>query len=663
VPETFFQNNNVPEIAKTLDHLNIPGQRMTEIDYLKFIEGLPIAIYTCDRNGFIKSYNKSAVELWGREPEIGKDLWCGSWKIYDKDGKLIFLDTCPMAITLKENRAVYGEEIIIERPDGSRRRVTPYPQPIFDDEGSLIGAVNMLIDITDHKIIEAKVGNMVAIVTSSDDAIVGKTLEGIVTSWNEGARRIFGYTDEEMIGQSISKIIPPERANEELQILERIRMGERVNHFETERMTKDGTILDISLTISPVKDSKGNIIGASKIARNITAQKADERKIRETDERFRMAVESTKLGTWDYYPSTEILTWSNECRKIFDVPENVEIDMKFFLKHVHPDDRELAQNAIARAMDPSTNGNYDIQYRILRYSDHQPRWIRAQGKVFFSGDNQTERFIGTVLDITEEKLAQEKLENTVFERTRDLIKLNEQLEKSNLELEQYAYIASHDLQEPLRKIQTFTELLKRNVDNEADFKKYFDKINNSARRMSTLINDVLNYSRLSHANELLRDTDLNQVLFDAQSDLELMIEQKHASIKSEKLPLVKGIASQLRQLFSNLINNSIKFCEKNPEIIVSSKILGANELKEYPELRNDTKYVALNLKDNGIGFEKEHAEQIFIIFQRLNNRSEYLGTGIGLALCKKIIENHRGAIRASSQKGKGSTFTIILPAA
>lgn len=634
---------------------------MTETDYFKFIGGLQVAIYTCDKNGYVKMFNKAAAELWGREPVIDKDLWCGSWKIYSPEGKPLLLESCPMAITLKEARAVQGEEIIIERPDGSRRHVTPFPQPVFDATGELTGAVNMLIDITERKNFEAKMAMMAAIVESSDDAIVSKTLEGIVTSWNKSAQRIFGYTAEEMIGQSISKIIPSQRSNEEQEILQRIRSGQRVDHFETQRMAKDGTILDISLTISPVKDAKSNIIGVSKIARDITAQKAADRRIRETDERFKMAVESTQLGTWDYYPLTGILTWSSECRKIFDVPEDMPIDMDFFTAHVHPDDLSIAQNAIVRAMDPSIDGQYDIQYRILRYTDREARWIRARGRVYFNERGEAERFIGTVLDLTEEKQAKEKLEQIVKERTSELTKLNEQLEKSNLELEQYAYIASHDLQEPLRKIQTFSELLKKNIENETEFKKYFEKINQSARRMSTLINDVLNYSRLSHANEELRDVDLNLVLSDARSDLELLIEQRHVQIQASTLPVVKGISSQLRQLFSNLVNNSIKFCEKDPEISISWKELGPEEIAQFPELRNDLTYISLTFQDNGIGFEKENAKQIFVIFQRLNSRSEYGGTGIGLALCKKIVENHHGVITASSEKDQGATFTVVLP--
>lgn len=661
--EIISPSNKIQEIAKAIEDADRRSLQITETDYFKIIEGLPVAVYTCDKNGFIKLYNAAAVELWGREPQAGKDLWCGSWKIYGPDGKALPLDKCPMAIALQEGRRVYGEEIIIERPDGTRRNVAPYPQPIYDASGELSGAVNMLIDITEHKVIEAAMGYMAAIVQSSDDAIVSKTLEGIVTSWNDSAQRIFGYTKEEMIGQSITILIPPDRSDEEQTILEKIKKGQRVDHFETQRITKNKTRLDIALTISPVNDSKGNVIGVSKIARDITAQKSIERQVREGEERFRMAVESTKLGTWEYYPLTGELSWSNECKRIYDVPDDLKVNMDFFAAHIHPEDVEFAQRDINKAMNPSTSGNYDIQYRIIRYSDQQTRWIKAQGKVYFNHNNQAERFIGTVLDITEEKLAKEKLENIVHERTRELVKLNEQLEKSNLELEQYAYIASHDLQEPLRKIQTFAELLKKNIHNEEDLKKYFDKINHSAQRMSVLINDVLNYSRLSHANDPFIDVDLNRVLFDAQSDLELLIEQKKAVILSAKLPVVKGVPSQLQQLFSNLISNSLKFCQQDPEIHISSRIVGPQELQEYPELSTGGKYVMLNFKDNGIGFEKEHAEQIFVIFQRLNNRSEYGGTGIGLALCKKIVENHGGIIRAFSEKGKGANFAILLPIA
>jgi PAS domain S-box-containing protein len=229
---------------------------------LELLLELPVAIYTCDAKGVIQIYNKAAVELWGRAPKAGKDQWCGSWKIYRPDGTPLPLDRCPMAIILKGGKVSPDVEIIIERPDGSRRHVIPHPQPIVDLSGTITGAVNMLVDITDRRIAEENSYRLAAIVQSSSDAIISKTLDGIIKSWNPAAERLFGYKSEEMIGQHILKLIPPDRINEEPMIIERLKSGELVDHFETKRLTKDGELIDISLTISPVRDRKGKIIGA-----------------------------------------------------------------------------------------------------------------------------------------------------------------------------------------------------------------------------------------------------------------------------------------------------------------------------------------------------------------------------------------------------------------
>src|SRR5687768_2744175 len=206
----------------------------------QLLQALPSAVYTCDANGYIQLYNKAAVELWGREPIAGKDLWCGSWKIYKIDGSPLPLDECPMAITLKEGRKVEGVEIIIEKPNGERRIILPYPQPILDDSGMVAGAVNMLLDITEKKESEKGIAWLAAIVQSSDDAIISKTLDGMVTSWNPAAEKLFGYTADEMIGQPITRLIPADRLNEETFIVDRIRKGELVDHFQTIRQTKNG---------------------------------------------------------------------------------------------------------------------------------------------------------------------------------------------------------------------------------------------------------------------------------------------------------------------------------------------------------------------------------------------------------------------------------------
>lgn len=516
----------------------------SEARYKALMENLPAALYTCDADGRITLYNEAAAELWGREPVLGQDLWCGSLKIFYPDGVTPMpLETCPMAVALQEGRAVKGKEIVIERPDGKQVFVQPYPVPLFDAAGNITGAVNMLMDISERKLSEKNLAHLAAIIESSSDPVISISLDGIVASWNDAAEQIFGYSKDEMVGKPLFKIIPEDRLIEELLVFERLKKGEVVKHMETKRLTKDKRLLDISVTISPIKNKEGQIIGASKILRDITAQKIQnealreseerlrmasesvklgtweyfpatkkmvwsdearkilgvshefiptkefvfenmhpedlesiikevsdvmgsegksefqispriyratdkqlrwlkvrgkiyfnsqgeaerfmgnmlditeekqaEQAIRESEERLRMAVQSTRLGTWEYFPMAGKLSWSDECKKIYDAPLDLEVDYTFFSKHIHPDDVAFAQEAIAYAMNPDGSGNYDLQYRILRFSDHQPRWIRAQGKVYFNLNRQPERFIGTVLDITEEKNQEQELKNSV----------------------------------------------------------------------------------------------------------------------------------------------------------------------------------------------------------------------------------------------------------
>ena len=254
---------------------------------------LPVAIYTTDAEGRLTYFNPAAVQFSGRVPELGTDQWCVSWKLFHSDGTTMRHDECPMALAIKEGRIIDGIEAIAERPDGKRVWFTPYPRPLHDAEGRIVGGINMLLDITERKKAERATGLLAAIVGCSDDAIVSKSLDGVITSWNNGAERIFGYTAGEAIGQHITLIIPQDKRDEETGILERLRRGERIEHFETVRVRKDGTLLDISLTISPVRDAAGRIVGASKVARDVTKQKQVDRALRESEERFRAIVETT----------------------------------------------------------------------------------------------------------------------------------------------------------------------------------------------------------------------------------------------------------------------------------------------------------------------------------------------------------------------------------
>jgi PAS domain S-box-containing protein len=243
----------------------------------EILDALPAAVYTTDAAGHITYFNQAAIDFAGRLPELG-DKWCVTWRLFSPDGTPLPHDQCPMAITLKEGRPVRGVEAVAERPDGTRVPFIPYPTPLRDSSGKLTGAINVLVDISENKRSSELAQRLAAIVNTSQDAIISKDLSGIVQTWNDGARRLFGYEADEVIGQPITILIPPERQEEEARILDRIGRGERIEPFETVRRRKDGSLVDISLSVSPLHNIAGRVIGASKIARDVTERrKAHER--------------------------------------------------------------------------------------------------------------------------------------------------------------------------------------------------------------------------------------------------------------------------------------------------------------------------------------------------------------------------------------------------
>ena len=248
------------------------GEALSQGDayYRQVLDLLPAAIYITNASGRITYYNEAAAVLWGQHPQLGLSEWCGSWKLYWPDGRPLPHDQCPMALALREKRPIRGTEAVAERPDGTRVPFVPYPTPLYDAAGEFVGAVNMLVDISDRKRAEQAAQRLAAVVEFSDDAILTKDLDGVITSWNRGAERLFGYKAEEAVGRPITILIPDDRNDEEREIIGRICRGEHVDHYETIRRCKDGSLLDISLTVSPLKDAAGKIVGASKIARDIT---------------------------------------------------------------------------------------------------------------------------------------------------------------------------------------------------------------------------------------------------------------------------------------------------------------------------------------------------------------------------------------------------------
>ena len=263
---------DVTETKEAEERVRQGEQRFREV-----LEAMPVAIYTTDANGKITFFNQAAVNLAGRVPELGTDEWCVSWRLYWPDGTPLHRDECPMALTLKEKRPVRGAEAIAERPDGSRVRFAPFPTPLFDVDGRLAGAVNMLLDITERHEADLQSARLATIVSASDDAIISTTLDGRVLTWNAGAERIFGYSAADMIGKQLNRIIPPELHAQEDDLLTRVQRGERLEHFDTQRLAHDSRRIDISLSVAPVRDRLGNVVGTSRVGRDITKRKETER--------------------------------------------------------------------------------------------------------------------------------------------------------------------------------------------------------------------------------------------------------------------------------------------------------------------------------------------------------------------------------------------------
>ena len=368
------------------------------------LQALPVAVYTTDAAGHITFFNEAAAALWGCRPKLNSDQWCGSWRMYRPDGTPLPHDECPMAVALKEKRdfAGNGQEAIAEQPDGTRIPFMAFPSLLRDAAGEVVGALNMFVDISERRRNEELAQRLASIVESSEDAIIGKNLDGIITSWNKSAERLFGYLAEEIIGKPVTLLIPADRQDEEETILKRIRSGQRVEHFETIRQRKDGGLIDISLTISPIRNSFGKIIGASKIARDITERKHVQEATLRAEHQFRDFVENASIGM-HWIDADGIIVWANR----------TEMDMLGFTReeyigrhiaefHVN---QPLIKEILQRLTNRETLLNYEAQ---LRCKDGSTRHVLINSDVLWNGD----RFVHTrcfTRDITERKQSETQI--------------------------------------------------------------------------------------------------------------------------------------------------------------------------------------------------------------------------------------------------------------
>ncbi len=485
---------------------------------------LPGAVCMTDAEGNIVFFNDAAVKLWGRRPEPGVDRWTGAWKMYQPDGSPIPPTMGPLATEIKDDQQLPAQEVILERPDGSLRVVMTHPKPLFDKEERLVGALNILVDVTDVKKLEEwQYHKMISEV--EDYAILMLDSEGVIRNWNMGAEKIKGYKEQEIVGKHFRIFYTSGDREARLpeRLIEEAREKGKAIH-EGWRQRKDGTLFWGSIVITALHDYAGGVMGFSKVTRDLTARRMSEEQLR-------------------------------------------------------------------------------------RYST--------------------------------------------------------ELEFQNQELQQFAYAAAHDIKDPLRKLRFYNPSALESLQGRLSEKeqRFLTRAKEAAERMQRLIDDLLTYSKASMAGEASGWVDLNDIIRDAQTAYQDRIEEVGAVITIKDLPVVWGIAFQLRQLFENLLGNSLKYRDPERELMIRISASKDYYLPDGTPARDTEarEYFKITVGDNGIGFEQDRSGRIFDIFQRLDTRKEIGGTGIGLAICKRVVQNHRGLIIASGSPGKGAKFMILLP--
>jgi PAS domain S-box-containing protein len=495
--------------------------------YLDLYDFAPVGFFTFTRGGRIAEVNLTGAALLGAERQELLNRGFGhfvapenleQWErhlvsVYKSEEK----QSCDLALK-REDGATFHARLDSIRLDLPTARLPDGQEQagLSAEQAGVSGGTPVVrtavSDITDRKRMDENIRLLATVVRNSNDAVTVQDFEGRIISWNRGAELMYGYSEDEAFQMTIWRLMPAGKRTEQEQLVRRLRTGETIHSFETQRLTKEGRLLDVWLTVTKLVDDAGTPVGIA----------------------------------------------------------------------------------------------------------------------------STER------DITERKRTEEALKKTIAD-----------MERSNKELEQFAYVASHDLQEPLRMVESFTQLLaKRYKDKlDADANEFIGYAVDGANRMQKMINDLLSYSRVGTRGKPFEAVGCTAILNQALTNLRMAIEETGAMITQDPLPTVMGDESQLVQLFQNLIDNAIKFRreEEPPRIHISAEDRG-----------NDWFF---SIKDNGIGIDPQYNERIFIIFQRLHRREEHPGTGIGLTICKKIVERHGGRVWVDSQPGNGSTFYFTIPKA
>ncbi|MES2328875.1 MAG: ATP-binding protein [Bacteroidota bacterium] len=473
--------------------------------------------------------------------------------------------------------------------------------------------------------------------------------------WTKGMYHLMEYEEVENLSPSMSflsdHIIRDENYDD---FQKRLNEGQIKDSYRVKYQLHTGkdNIINVSEHGRIEHDEQGKVTRIIGLTRNITLQEqsmknlADYKKMMQENETF------LNYGTWESNADGSVINWTNGMYEMFGFDEaerdKLAIDRDLYLRHIISPDPSVT--------DPADFINDKESYRTqfeIKDAKGVTKMLSTYAKIIRDNENTIQKIIGTTCDITQLKEHEKILEQKI-----------EELNKSNTELEEFAYVASHDMQEPLRKISTFGQRLKTQYAGELseDANLYLSRMLNASENMRNLIDNLLEFSRVSRNKQPYEKVELSDVLKNVTDDLDMHIDETGTSISVEPMPEIQAIQSQMRQLFFNLLHNAIKFRKKDRKLAIQVKQRKlTNPEKKSFQLLSQKEYYMITVQDNGIGFEQQYAERIFQLFQRLEGKSEYPGTGIGLSICRKIVTNHKGQIFADSKPGEGTVFSIILP--
>jgi PAS domain S-box-containing protein len=621
---------------------------VSDLHYSQLVESAKdYAIFSLNPRGEVISWNSGAKAMFGyNENEI---LGKSATILFTPEDQASGVPQKELSTAATKGRA--DDNRYHFRKNGERFYVNGILTAIYDEKKFLKGFTKILRDVTERKRAEDQIRQQFELLDLSKDAVIVKDRDGIIQFWNRGAEEIYGWTKEQALGKPIQSLlktrypIPREAVDEAL-------LNEQRWEGELVQTRKDGTLLSIEARWA-IRRQNGTPIAVLEINRDISARKGSETALRSSRERLELAQDAARIGTFEWDLERDHVVRSRGFGKMYGRSTG-ELGGTFeeWTKFIHKEDLPSTRAEIDQSL---KTGSFLKDFRVL-WPNRSIHWLHARARVFFDNQGKPIRMVGVNVDMTDRKKMEEELkvsrdnlERLVVQRTSELTQSNEELVRSNRELEAFAYIASHDLQEPLRMVSTYLQLLQKkqekSLDDEAT--QFIHYARDGALRMKSLIDDLLSYSQVRSQPLQLKLTSFEKILAGALANLQIAIQESQAQITHDPLPSIPVDPSQMMELVQNLIGNALKFRKAAPQIHIGSNF-------------QNNEWI-FHIRDNGIGIAPEYHHRIFNFFQRLHTTDRYPGTGMGLAICKLIVERHGGKIWVESQLGKGSTFLFSLP--